>query len=73
VIRSRGKRLTPITHPTVLGVAAAWVVVNLIVAAAGGFAPLLPEGANVAWEAHLVGYAAGLLLVGPFARLLGRR
>jgi membrane associated rhomboid family serine protease len=27
----------------------------------------------VAWEAHLVGFAAGLLLVGPFARLAGRR
>ena len=72
VIRSRGRRLTPITHPTVLGVAAAWVVVNLIFALAGGFAPLVGEGASVAWEAHLIGYAAGLLLVGPVARLLGR-
>ena len=25
----------------------------------------------VAWQAHLAGFLAGLLLVGPFARLAG--
>jgi hypothetical protein len=25
----------------------------------------------VAWQAHLFGYAAGVALVGPFARLAG--
>ena len=66
--RSRG--LAPFTSPSVLGLAAGWIVVNLLVAVLG-FAP----GAGttpVAWEAHLFGYAAGLLLVGPAAALLGR-
>jgi membrane associated rhomboid family serine protease len=25
----------------------------------------------VAWQAHLAGYLAGVLLIGPFARLAG--
>jgi membrane associated rhomboid family serine protease len=25
----------------------------------------------VAWEAHLIGFAAGVLLIGPFARWAG--
>ena len=29
-------------------------------------------GMPVAWQAHLAGYAAGVLLIGPFARLAGR-
>jgi hypothetical protein len=29
-------------------------------------------GAPIAWEAHLVGYAVGLILVAPVSRLLGR-
>ena len=43
---------------------------NLIV----GYVPVMPgtNGAGVAWEAHVAGYFAGLLLVGPFARLLQR-
>ena len=32
----------------------------------------MTAGAPIAWEAHLVGYAAGLLLVGPTAAMLGR-
>ena len=66
-----GGGLAPFTSPSVIGLAAGWLVINLLVAVLG-FAP----GAGttpVAWEAHLAGYAAGLLLVGPAARLLGRR
>ena len=62
--------LAPFTHPSVIGLALGWLVINLLVAVLG-FAP----GAGttpVAWEAHLAGYAAGLLLVGPAAALLGR-
>ena len=29
-------------------------------------------GMPVDWQAHLAGYAAGVLLIGPFARLAGR-
>jgi membrane associated rhomboid family serine protease len=64
LIAGRG-RLGPIWSPTVLGMGAAWIVVNLLVAVLG-FAPGLGD-ATVAWEAHLAGFAAGILLVAPFA------
>jgi membrane associated rhomboid family serine protease len=35
-----------------------------------GFAPGM-EGARVAWEAHAIGFVAGLLLIGPLARFAG--
>ncbi len=53
-----------------LSMAGAWIAVNLLIAVTG-LAPGLEEG-SVAWEAHLGGFAAGLLLAGPFARLLRR-
>jgi membrane associated rhomboid family serine protease len=53
-----------------LSMGAAWIIVNLLIAVTG-LAPGLDEG-TVAWEAHLGGFAAGLLLAGPFARLLRR-
>jgi membrane associated rhomboid family serine protease len=62
LIERRGV-LAPFTSRIVLGMAGAWVLVNLLV----GFAGLQVAGeAPIAWEAHLVGYAAGLALVGPF-------
>lgn len=72
LIERRGT-LAPFTSRTVMGVAAAWVVVNLAVALmalagvnfAGGEMP-------IAWEAHLIGYFAGLFLIGPLARLMRR-
>jgi membrane associated rhomboid family serine protease len=54
----------PFLSPPVIGMTLAWVAVNLIFAVAG-FAPGIGEGA-MAWEAHLIGYAAGLVLIGPF-------
>jgi len=68
LIDRRGQ-LGPIWSRTAIGFSVAWVVVNLIIAFVG-FAPGLGEG-RVAWEAHLIGFFAGLLLVGPFARLAG--
>ncbi|MET3528081.1 rhomboid family intramembrane serine protease [Phenylobacterium koreense] len=44
-----------------------WIVVNLLLAFLG-FAPGLGD-AGVAWEAHIFGYIAGLVLVGVFGRL----
>jgi len=41
----------------------AFVVVNFLIAFA---APLLTDSAGIAWEAHLGGFAAGLLLLGLF-------
>ena len=66
----RHGELGPLVSRTTIGMAVAWTVVNLIV----GYVPVMPgtNGAGVAWEAHVAGYFAGLLLVGPFARLLQR-
>ncbi len=41
----------------------AFVVVNFVIAAA---APMLTDAGGIAWEAHLGGFAAGLLLLGAF-------
>jgi membrane associated rhomboid family serine protease len=54
----------------VLSMAGAWIFVNLVVAVVG--LGSVAGDAPIAWEAHLVGYAAGLLLIGPALRLLHR-
>ena len=48
---------------------AAWILTNLVVAVAG--AALIEGGAQIAWEAHLAGFAAGLILLRPFAAMAG--
>ena len=60
-------RVGPITHPLVVGMGAGWVITNLLIAILG-FAPGAGN-ATVAWEVHLIGFAAGLFLVKPLARL----
>jgi membrane associated rhomboid family serine protease len=69
IIQGHG-RVGPIFGSTVIGMAVAWAVVNVVLGVSG----LTPGamGMAVAWQAHLAGYAAGVLLVGPFARLAGR-
>lgn len=68
LIDRRG-RLGPVVSRTTVGMAVAWTVVNLII----GYVPVMPgmNGAGIAWEAHVAGYFAGLLLIGPFARTAG--
>jgi membrane associated rhomboid family serine protease len=66
LIAGRGKP-GPILSRPVFAFSAAIVAVNLLVAATG-VAPGA-NGATVAWEAHLAGFAAGLLLYGPAMRL----
>ena len=68
IIQGRG-RIGPILGQTVIGMAIAWAIVNVVLGVSG-----LTPGAMgpVAWQAHLAGYAAGVLLIGPFARLAGR-
>jgi len=68
LIERRG-RLGPLISRTTVGMAVMWTVVNLII----GYIPIMPgmNGAGIAWEAHVAGYFAGLLLIGPFARLIG--
>jgi len=63
--------LRPLTDRRVVGMAAVVMILN---AATGliGFAPGV-DGAQVAWEAHAFGFLAGILLIGPLARVFGRR
>jgi membrane associated rhomboid family serine protease len=69
IIQGHG-RIGPLFGQSVIGMAIAWAVVNVVLGVSG----LTPGamGMPVAWQAHLAGYAAGVLLVGPFARLAGR-
>ncbi|MDB5464294.1 MAG: rhomboid family protein [Phenylobacterium sp.] len=64
-----GGRPGPMFSKPVISMGAAWLIINAIIALVGG--SFLPGAgsAGVAWEAHLVGFAAGVLLIGPFARL----
>lgn len=55
--------------PFVLSMGAAWILSNLVVALAGG--ALISGGTQIAWEAHLFGFAAGFALLRPFAALAG--
>lgn len=66
LIAGRG-RLGPILSAPVIGMGAAWIVVNVLVAVTG-IAPGA-DGAAVAWEAHLAGFLAGILLFGWATRL----
>ncbi|MDR7232467.1 membrane associated rhomboid family serine protease [Caulobacter sp. BE264] len=62
-------QLGPVFGPRVISLGLGWLVVNLVLAVTGS---LLTMGAGgVAWEAHLIGFAAGVLLIGPFARWAG--
>lgn len=57
----------------VTGMGGAWILINVIMAFTGG--ALIPGAgeAGVAWEAHLAGFLAGVLLIGPFGWLAGQR
>jgi membrane associated rhomboid family serine protease len=71
LIGGRG-RLGALTSPPVLGMGMALLFVSLLIAALGGGWVPGSGGAGVAWEAHLAGFLAGALLIGPFAVLAGR-
>ncbi len=62
--------LAPFNSRTVVAMAAAWVVLNLMVGVFGLNIGFGAAGQPIAWEAHVFGYAAGLFLIGPFTRLL---
>jgi membrane associated rhomboid family serine protease len=71
LIAGRG-RLGPILSSAVIGRGAAWVIVNLLIGVLGS--GLMPgaENAAVAWEAHLAGFVAGVVMIRPFAWLARR-
>jgi membrane associated rhomboid family serine protease len=65
------RALAPFRSRFVIASAAAWLLVNLALGLTG-FAPGI--GATpVAWQAHVAGYAVGLVLIGPWFRLFGPR
>ena len=59
--------LAPLMNRAVISQALAFAAINVVIGLAGVLANL-----NIGWQAHLVGYAAGLLLIGPAARIAGR-
>jgi membrane associated rhomboid family serine protease len=63
------RHLEPILSPRILLWTGIWVVLNVVAGLTGLGAGRFEV---VAWQAHLGGYAAGLLLAGPFDSL-GRR
>ncbi len=69
LIEGRG-RLGPIGGRRVVGMGAAWVLANAVL----GISGLTPGtgGAPVAWEAHIVGFFVGVVLIGIAGRLAGK-
>jgi len=63
----RREGLNPLNSSPVVSLAAGWVVVNAIMAVFG--VGVLADGAKIAWEAHIAGFVAGVLLIGPWRRL----
>lgn len=64
----RPGRVGPLFSRTALGFIGVWVALNLALALLDQTPAL---GLPIAWEAHLGGLAAGLVLIGPFAALRG--
>lgn len=62
-----GRPLAPILSARVLTWSAIWIAVNVIAGALGLGAGPAPQ--LIAWQAHIGGYIAGLLLAKPFDRL----
>lgn len=59
--------LSPFRSRTVIASLAAWIVINVGLGLMH-YAPGIGD-AQIGWEAHIAGYLAGLLLIGPFLRL----
>ena len=59
--------LSPVSTRTVIASAAAWVVINAVLGLMH-YAPGIGD-VQVAWEAHIAGYFAGVVLIAPFASL----
>jgi membrane associated rhomboid family serine protease len=61
----RWRGLWKVWEGPVRGQIAAVVILNLLI----GLTGLAASGLHIAWEAHIAGFLAGLLLIGPFTRL----
>lgn len=75
-LMTRGPGLAPFFSRPVLSMAGVWIVANVLlgVAQSAGVGGLAPGagGMPVAWDVHLFGYAAGLILFAPLLRLIRR-
>ncbi len=60
-------RLAPVFDRLVLTQSAVILAVNVVMGLAGTL-----QSMNIAWEAHVAGFIAGLLLIGPAGRLIRR-
>ena len=67
-LMDRPGQLSGLFAPRVLSLGLGWLIVNLVLAVIGNF-PAFGPG-RIAWEAHLFGFAAGALLIGPISRLV---
>jgi membrane associated rhomboid family serine protease len=67
----RGGLGSALSQP-VIAMGLAWLVMNLILALVGGALVPGTGGAGVAWEAHIAGFLAGVILITPFAWLRPR-
>jgi membrane associated rhomboid family serine protease len=63
----RRTQLSPLVTRTVVASTAAWIVINWAMGVLH-YAPGMTD-VRIAWEAHIIGYFAGLLLIGPIAVL----
>ncbi len=72
-VRTAGGRrgVAPLTSPLLLAIGGVWLVAN----AAAAFTDVLGRSAfsEYGWQAHIGGFLAGALLVGPWTRLFGER
>lgn len=67
-----GPDLAAFRSPPVVGLATAWLLINLLFGVVlKGWSPG-SGGAPIAWQVHLVGFAVGLLLLSPALRLMRR-
>jgi membrane associated rhomboid family serine protease len=65
----RRGRPSPLLTRSVVASTAAWIVVNGVMGWLH-YDPLVGD-VHLAWEAHIIGYFTGLLLIGPFGALFG--
>jgi membrane associated rhomboid family serine protease len=64
--------LAPLNSPTVVVMSVAMITLNLVIGLFHLSAGFGSDGAPVAWETHIAGYLAGLLLIDLFVKAAGR-
>lgn len=71
LVAGRGT-LGPILSRPVLGMGGAWLAVNLLIGVIGSSWIPGAQGMGIAWEAHVAGFLAGVLLISPVTWLARR-